>query len=151
MGGFFIGYLFYMESKTIYEELWEKGIQPEVIDFLHGLNWTFILMFIIILYGLKHTNHFNWFDTQLDKIKSKEYKVWIAALITGLVFCFFKWKENDGLFGWAYASMLLRSIFFGVIFSSIFVDIPVFIIQKLGSIIDKKEPAAAPKKRISKN
>ena len=62
-----------MEPKTIYEALWEKGIQPEVILFLNGLNWLFILMSIVILYGLKHTDHFNWFDSLMDKIKSKKY------------------------------------------------------------------------------
>lgn len=141
-----------MESKTIYEALWEKGIQPEVVSFLNGLNWTFILMFIVILYGLKHTNHFNSFDDLLDKIGIKKYKIWIAALITGLIFCLFKWQETPELFGWGYCSTLLRSIFFGVVFSNIFVDIPVFIIKKLGSVIDKKEvpPAPAPATRKRK-
>jgi len=136
-----------MEPKSIYGALWEKGIQPEVVEFLEGLNWTFILMFIVILYGLKHTNHFNWFEKILEKIKINSYKIWIAAFITGLVFCLFKWQETPLEFGWNYVSSLLRSIFFGVVFSNIFVDIPVFIIKKLGSIIDKKEPEPTPKKR----
>lgn len=65
--------------------LWEKGVQPEIIGFLEGLNWTFIIMFITILYGIKHTYHFNWFGDLLEKIKASTYKVWIAALLTGIV------------------------------------------------------------------
>jgi len=137
-----------MEPKSIYGALWEQGIQPEVIDFLENLNWNFILMFIIILYGIKHTNHFSGFDRLLEKINLQKYKVWMAALITGIVFCFFKWQEN--LISWNYVSMLLRSVFVGVAFSNIFVDIPVFIIQKLGSIIDKKEVASPAPKRKKK-
>jgi len=131
-----------MDQKSIYGTLWEHGIQPELIDFLEGLNWSFILMFIVILYGIKHTNHFCEFDRLLEKLNIQKYKVWIAAFITGILFCFFKWQEN--LISWNYASTLLRSIFVGVAFSNIFVDIPVFIIQKLGSIIDKKDIPTAP-------
>lgn len=138
-----------MDQKSIYGTLWENGIQPEIIDFLEGLNWNFILMFIVILYGLKHTNHFAGFDRLLDKMNIQKYKVWISAFIIGIVFCFFKWKEN--LISWHYVSMLLRSVFVGVAFSNIFVDIPVFIIKKLGSIIDKKEVTPTAPKRKKKS
>lgn len=136
-----------MESKTIYETLWEKGIQPEIVDFLDGLNWNFIFMFIIILYGLKHTSHFNKFESLLERVNINKYKVWISAFIIGLIFCFFKWKE--GLINWLYVSNLLRSVFVGVVFSNVFVDIPVFLIKKLGSIIDNKKeiPAPTPRRR----
>jgi uncharacterized protein YacL len=131
-----------MDQKTIYGTLWEKGIQPEVVEFLEGLNWNFILMFIVILYGLKHTSHFNKFESLLERANINKYKIWISALIIGLIFCFFKWKEE--LISWLYVSNLLRSVFVGVVFSNVFVDIPVFLIKRLGSIIDNKKEAPAP-------
>lgn len=42
-----------MEAKSIYDALWAQGVQPEIVSFLSSLNWTFIIMFITILYGIK--------------------------------------------------------------------------------------------------
>ncbi len=136
-----------MEAKSIYEALWSQGVQPEIVSFLSSLNWTFIIMFITILYGIKHTNHFYWYESFLEKIRATKYRVWVSALLTSLVFCFFRWKEAPDSFHSEYVSALLRSIFFSVVFSNIFVDIPVFLIKKLGNVIDKKEEPA-PKRHI---
>jgi len=124
---------------TIYEALWEKGIQPEVVTFLQGLNWWFIIMSTIILYGIKHTNEFLWYDNLLNKIKIERYKNWIACTLTGAVFCLFTYMDPSLYCDVPYVSSLLRSIFFVVIFSNIFVDIPVFLIKRLGKIVDQKE------------
>lgn len=137
-----------MEANSILEALWNKGVQPEIISFLSGLEWTFIIMFTTILYGLTHTNKFVWLDNLLHKFNIHHLKIWISAFVSGLFFCFFKWEEN--LLSVEYISSLLRSIFFVVVFSNIFVDIPVFLIKKAGSILDKKEtqsPATKKKKK----
>lgn len=123
---------------TFYESFWEKGLEPELIYFFNKLNWTYIIMFVVILYGLKHTTELDWFTNLCAKFKIERFKTWIAAAIIGGLFCFFRWKDPTTTFNSEYIAALLRSVFFAVVFSGIFVDIPVVIIKRLGKIIDSK-------------
>ncbi len=124
---------------TLYESFWKNGLEPELITFFNGLNWLYIIMFIIVLYGLKHTKELNWYDKICAKIKVEKYKTWIASILMAAIFAIFRWQEATLDFDAAYVSSMLRSILFAVVFSGIFVDIPVVVIKRLGKIIDVKE------------
>ena len=124
--------------KSLYESFWENGLQPELVYFLDGLNWTYIIMLVVILYGIKHTRELDWYEKLCSKFKAGRFKTWIAAVITGLLFCLFRWHGPD-TFNSEYISALLRSMFFAVVFSGIFVDIPVLVIKRLGKMIDVKD------------
>ena len=123
--------------KTFYEVFWKEGLEPELIFFFDELNWTYIIMLSIILYGIKHTDLLDWFVNLCEKIKIKKYSYWMAAIVTGVVFMIFReleyWDVNA-----SYVSGLLRSMFFTVVFSNIVVDIPVYMIKGFGKFIDTK-------------
>ena len=123
---------------TLYESFWANGLEPELISFFDGLNWLYIIMFIVVLYGLKHTNELEWYNNLCEKIKADKYKTWIAAILMSGIFCFFRWKDPEAIFNVPYITSMLRSILFAVVFSGIFVDIPVVIIKRLGKVIDVK-------------
>lgn len=125
-----------MEKITLYESFWKEGLEPELIEFFDGLNWFYIIMFIAILHGIKHTKEFGWYNRLCNKFNVIEYKNWIAAFLTACIFCFFRWKDPELDFNIPYITAMLRSMFFAVIFSGVFVDIPVVIIKRLGKIID---------------
>ena len=122
---------------TLYESFWVNGLEPELTLFFNGLNWFYIIMFIVVLHGLKHTNELSWYDKFCKLIKADDFSKWIAAILIAGIFCFFRWQEG-GIIDAANFSSMLRSIFFAVIFSGIFVDIPVAVIKKLGKVIDIK-------------
>jgi hypothetical protein len=124
-----------MVGKSLYEVFWVNGLEPELIYFLDGLNWFYVIMFTIILYGFKHTDLLDWFEGFWGKFK--KYTFWFAAIVTAIVFIFFRWMEGE-VVNAAYISGMLRSIVFTVVFSGIFVDIPVYIIKGLGKFIDSK-------------
>jgi len=124
---------------TLYESFWQNGLEPELITFFNGLNWLYIIMFIVVLYGLKHTKELNWYENFCKKIKVDKYKNWIASILMGIIFIFFRWKDPELEISIPYITSMLRSIFFAVVFSGIFVDIPVVIIKRLGKVIDVKE------------
>jgi hypothetical protein len=54
-----------------------------------------------------------------------------------IIFTIFHVLEQNSI-TWTYITSNLRSMFFTVIFSSIFVDIPVYIIKGFGKFIDTK-------------
>lgn len=124
-----------MVGKSLYEVFWEKGLEPEIIYFLDGLNWFYVIMLTIILYGFKHTDLLVWFEGLWGKWK--KYNFWFAAIITAIIFIIFRWLEG-GVINATYISGMLRSIVFTVVFSGIFVDIPVYIIKGFGKFIDSK-------------
>jgi hypothetical protein len=125
-----------MQPKTLYEVFWENGLEPELVFFIDGINWLYVIMLTIILYGFKHTELLDWFENLWGKYK--KYTYWFASLITALIFIIFRSLEYGDL-DVSYISSLLRSIVFTVIFSNIFVDIPVYIIKGLGKFIDNKK------------
>jgi hypothetical protein len=91
-------------------------LKDEVELFFNDLNWTYILMYVFILYGIKNKEEFQWYNNLTDKYGS--FKIWIAGLITASFFLFFKYL-NTGLNS-EYISQLLRSLVIVIIFNSIF-------------------------------
>lgn len=124
--------------KDLYKVFWEDGLQPELILFFDGLNWSYIIMLVVVLYGLKHTELLDWFTVLCGKIKVPEkYAYWIAAVVTALVFMLFRSLEGRAV-DVTYISGTIRSLFFTVIFESLFVDIPVLLLKGVGKYIDTK-------------
>jgi hypothetical protein len=125
--------------QSFVDAIWVNGISPELIAFISGLNWFYIIMFINILYGLKYTGQFNWYDKLLLEGKLRTYKIWITALILSIVHIVFRWADPSLDVTVSYISALSRSLFVAVIFSGIFVDIPALLIIKLRNFLEPKE------------
>ena len=121
---------------SLLDIIW-KGISPEIQAFFGGLNWTYIIMYIIILYGVTYKREFNWFNKLMVKFNTVDFTSWIAGFLIGLTFCLFKGLES-GVKS-EYVSTLLRSWFLVVVFSSIFIDGIVKLLKFLGKRIDDTE------------
>jgi hypothetical protein len=133
--------------QSFIDAFWTKGIEPELIAFMHSLNWFYIIMFINVLYGLKYTGQFNWYDKILVNSKLKIYKIWISALILAIIHIGFRWADPTLVVDVSYISTLSRSVFVAVIFSGVFVDIPALLIAKLQSFLEPKEKSEEPGKK----
>ena len=93
--------------------------QEEFELFFEDLNWTYILMYVFVLYGIKHKEEFDWYNNLFDRNYSiKSFKVWVAGIIIMLLFCLFRGLEV-GLTA-SYVSQILRSWVIVIIFNSIF-------------------------------
>ena len=125
--------------QKFFDEIWTNGLEPEIIDFLHSLNWFYIIMFINILYGLKYTGQFNWYERMFKESKLKPYKIWITALVLALVHTGFVMAEPTLEVSVKFFSSLLRSIMVAVIFSGIFVDIPALLIKRFREFLEPKD------------
>lgn len=125
-------------SQSFYDAIWAEGIQPELIGFFNSLNWFYIIMFINILYGLKHTIHFSWYEKVIGNTKFSKYQTWLSATILAFSFIFFRWIDPVLNINVDYISSLLRSVFVAVIFSDVFVDIPGFAIKRLKDFLEPK-------------
>lgn len=98
-----------------------EDIQSELEYFFDDLNWTFIIIFVFVLYGIKNKEEFSWFNKIFDLKESiKPFKVWAAGLIIMLFFTFFKYLETG--IDAAYVSMLFRSWILVIVFNSVFSD-----------------------------
>lgn len=126
-----------MDQMGLYEVIWEKGLQPELVSFCMGLNWLYIIILTTAFYGMTHTKLLDSFIEISDKPWWRKNTMWIVGLITMVIFTIFHLLEFQSL-TWSYITSNLRSMFFTVIFSSIFVDIPVYIIKGFGKFIDTK-------------
>jgi hypothetical protein len=104
-----------------------NDIQEEIEYFFNDLNWTYIMMYVFVLYGIKHKEEFQWFNKLIEKYKV--YSVWIVGGIIGVFFITF--KTLAGEMTSEYISTLLRSGVITVIFNSVF--------SKGVSKIDKNE------------
>jgi len=124
--------------QEILDTIW-SGIAPELKAFFGGLNWTYIIMYTILLYGVTYKSEFDWFNDILKKYKMSKYTTWMVGVLTGLVFCLFKWLENNPSISWSYVSTMLRSWFLVVVFASVFIDGIVKLIKFLGKKVDDKE------------
>lgn len=122
--------------KSFIDAFWNNGIAPELITFLHSLNWFYIIMFINILYGLKYTGQFTWYDKILSNSKLGKYKIWITAFVLAFTYICFRWADPTLNINVEYISSLCRSICVSVIFSGIFVDIPALIIIKIRNFLE---------------
>lgn len=105
-------------------------ISKEVEFFFHGLNWTFILIYTFILYGMKNKEEFRWYNELFDSNRHMQpFKVWVAGIITMLIFCLFKYLETG--INAEYISQMLRSWIIVIVFNSVFS-------KKIDSAIDGK-------------
>lgn len=95
-----------------------NDIQNEVELFFNGLNWTYIMIYSFVVYGIKYKEEFEWYNKLFENPKIKPFKIWISGLIIALLFSFFKYLE-DGM-EVSYISTLLRSWIIVIIFNSIF-------------------------------
>ena len=129
------------------DAIWTNGLEPELIGFIHSLNWFYIIMFMNIIYGLKHTTHFNWYENAINHEKISKYKTWISAVIIAIVFVFFRIIDPTLSVEVSYISSLCRSIFIAVIFSEVFVDIPGFAIKRLKDFLEPKSEEKKEKKK----
>jgi hypothetical protein len=93
-------------------------IQTEIELFFNDLNWTYILIYVFILYGIKHKEEFEWYNKLFDGGPLSSLRAWVAGIVTALVFMFFKWGECCLSFG--YVSQLLRSWILVLVFNSVF-------------------------------
>jgi len=94
-------------------------IQSEVEFFFDDLNWTYILIFVFVLYGIKHKEEFIWYNRIFDKSeKLAPFKSWVAGVIILLLFCLFRGLEVG--IDPAYVSQILRSWIIVIVFNSIF-------------------------------
>lgn len=95
-----------------------EDIQKDVEFFFDDLNWTYIIIYAFILFGIKHKEEFLWYNRMFDKHENlKSFKVWAAGLIVMIVFCVFTAIEV-GLTA-SYVSQLLRSWIVVIVFNSI--------------------------------
>lgn len=96
-----------------------NDIQQEVELFFDDLNWTYILIYVFILYGIKNKDEFAWYNAIFDKSdKLRPFKVWIAGIITMLIFCLFRGLEVGITV--SYISQILRSWIIVIVFNSVF-------------------------------
>lgn len=89
-----------------------SDVKNAMIFFLSGLNWTFIIMFGFVTYGIKNEPEFDWYN---DLLKHTKLRIWIAGIIIMVFFCFFTWLEMPSLFNAYYVSALLRSFMMTII------------------------------------
>lgn len=124
--------------QSFVDAIWTNGIEPEMIEFIDNLNWFYIIMFINILYGLKYTGQFNWYDKLLTESKLKPYKIWIMAFVLSFIHIGFRWADPTLDISVSYISSLTRSLIVAVIFSGVFVDIPALLIEKFKDFLEPK-------------
>jgi hypothetical protein len=125
--------------QSFIDAFWTKGIEPELMGFLGSLNWFYIIMFINILYGLKYTGQFSWYDKILLNSNLRHYKIWITAIILAIIHIGFRLADPALNISVPYISSLSRSLFVAVIFSGILVDIPALLVIKLRGFLEQKE------------
>ena len=91
-------------------------LKNEIELFFNNLNWTYILIYVFILYGMKNKEEFQWFNDLTKTVGT--FRVWIAGVIVMLFFILFKYLET-GL-PWEYVSQILRSMIIVIVFNSVF-------------------------------
>lgn len=94
-------------------------IQNEIELFFDDLNWTYILIYVFVLYGIKQKDEFLWYNQLFDNNETiKPFKVWIAGIVIILTFCLFRGLET-GITP-SYVSQMIRSWIIVIVFNSIF-------------------------------
>lgn len=110
-------------------------IRNTLLEFISGLNWTFIFMYGFVIYGIKNEPEFEWFN---DLLKNSKLKTWIAGFITMGFFCLFRYLDKDQVFNSEYVSTLLRSFMVTIILSRVINNgINKYIDKKISDKIDK--------------
>ena len=92
-------------------------IQSEFEVFFDDLNWTYIFMFAIVLYGIKHKDEFIWYNNLFNAKNWGYFKSWVAGIIIAGFFILFRWLGEDD-FNSEYITQMLRSWIITIIFST---------------------------------
>jgi hypothetical protein len=110
-------------------EIWNTQIYPELLFYLDDLNWTFIITMIIVLYGIKHTEHYEWFNHYCDlNPHIKRFKSWLIGITLGVLFCVFRYL-GPLEFHSEYVAQYLRSLIIAITFSGLLIDWPIRLIE----------------------
>ncbi len=104
----------YIDYMTFFDD-----IQNEIESFFDHLNWTYIMIYSMILYGIKYKEEFLWYRRLIKRFKLKEFSAWIAGIVSGSFFVIFSYLENGEMTS-MYISQLLRSWILVIIFNSAF-------------------------------
>lgn len=97
-----------------------EQIQAEIEAFFNGLNWTYIFIYTMVLYGIKNNEEFEWYNELLDRNKwLKKFKVWIAGLIVAAFFTFFTYKAGNTPIDSEFFSQTLRSWILVIVFNTV--------------------------------
>lgn len=95
-------------------------IQVEIELFFHGLNWTFIFIYVMCLYGIKNNEEFDWYNALMDRYQwLKKLKIWIAGVVVAIIFCYFTWKGGVHPVDSEYISALMRSWIIVIVFNTV--------------------------------
>ena len=106
--------------------IWEQFTE-QLILFFTDLNWRYIIIYVIIILGIKDNIEFKWWKNFLKKYNKELYASWYAGLILIIFFIVINYLEGD-VTNATYISSLLRSYIVVIAFS----DILVRRITKLG-------------------
>lgn len=96
-----------------------QDIQSEIEMFFDDLNWSFIIMYVIILYGVKNKEDFAWYKDLIYNSALKNFQVWVTGFIVGGFFVMFRGLGENALNS-EYISQLLRSWIMVIAFNTLF-------------------------------
>lgn len=117
-------------------DIFNNEIYPEIVYFIGDLNWTFIILYLVVLYGMKHTEHYDWYGELFKKRpRLTKFRTWLSGLLISIGFIIFR-SIGPNTMDSEYIAQLLRSIIMGITFSGLLVDWPIRLIE--GRISEKK-------------
>jgi hypothetical protein len=68
----------------------------ELINFVSDLNNKFIIVYVLVIYGIKYNDEFEWYnDLFTNRNKLQSLKIWIAGWIIMVIFGIFCYFEGD--------------------------------------------------------
>lgn len=90
-------------------------------DFFTDLNWSYIIIFLSVIYAIKNNHEeFDWFNDIFNKKeKISKFKLWIAGLVIAILFCIFRYTDGIAPLNSVYISGLLRSMIVSIVFYKI--------------------------------
>lgn len=96
-----------------------ENIKNDLTLIATDLNITYMIMYSLVLYGIRYKEEFKWYNNLLDKNKEiKPFKMWIAGVFMILIHCLFKYLETG--IDAAYVSQILRSFVIVIVLNSVF-------------------------------
>jgi hypothetical protein len=96
----------------------------QVSNYLNGLDWSYILTFIIIAYGLNHYRATDFFHRFLKLKIATRYRVLIIGFLYGVVLYFIRGYQLKMI------ECLLQSFAFSVVFHKLLVEKFINVIAK---------------------
>ena len=96
-----------------------QDFETALTELFSHLNWTYILMYTFVLYGISNKKEFIWYNKLMDKNSNLSLlKEWIAGFVVAAFFITFRSIGPDGMDS-EYISALLRSYIIVLIFNSV--------------------------------